>query len=137
MCLCKDKNGYRSFRLSKIEEILFLNETSSFNDEEIAHFKKMIKYGPQYIYTSKDEEVEIELTKKGINYFKKYYVYRPIVDRIEGYHYFFNCSIEHLFQYFSRFGAECYVIKPKSLRVRLIMYFKNSYRELNKKEKTI
>ena len=100
-------------------------------------FERMMMYGPQYLYLDNDQEAEVILTKKGQKYFKSFYVYRPVVDRIEGNHYFFKCSIDQLTQYFSRFGSECYVIKPNNLRMRLINYYKEAYRNLVKQEKEL
>lgn len=121
---------YRNFRLSKIKDVIIINEDTSFTAEDKAHFERMIKYGPQYFYSNEEEEAEIILTPKGQNLFRSFYVYRPLVDRIEGDHYFFKCSLDQLFQYFSRFGSECYVIKPQTLKRRLIKYYRNAYEQL-------
>ncbi len=135
--LCKDEKSYRTFRLSKIQDCIVVDKEISFDENDRNHFEKMMKYGPQYLYLDSDEEAEVILTKKGQKYFKNFYVYRPIVDRIEGDHYFFKCSIDQLAQYFSRFGSECYVIRPNNLRLRLINYYKKAYLNLVKKEKDI
>ena len=128
--LCKDKDTYRSFRLSKIQDCIIVDKKASFTEQDIAHFEKMMKYGPQYLYLDDEEETEIILTQKGIKLFRGFYVYRPIVDRVENNHYFFKCSLDQLAQYFSRFGAECYVVKPIKLRKWLIKYYKTAYEKL-------
>lgn len=128
--LCKDGGYCRAFRLSKIQDCQIADLPVSFTKEDKNQFEKMIKYGPQYFYHSSDTEAEIILTKKGQKLFNSLYVYRPIPDKIEEDHYFFNCSSDQLFQYFSRFGSECYVLKPRKLKNQLIDYYHKSYRNL-------
>lgn len=135
--LCKDEKSYRTFRLSKIQDCIITDKEAVFDEKDRSHFERMMMYGPQYLYLDNDQEAEVILTKKGQKYFKSFYVYRPVVDRIEGNHYFFKCSIDQLTQYFSRFGSECYVIKPNNLRMRLINYYKEAYRNLVKQEKEL
>lgn len=68
--------------------------------------EKMVKYGPQYNYEGKQKTVHSRLTKRGVVFFSTFYVLRPILDKIEGLGYYFNCSNEQVFQYFTCFGKE-------------------------------
>ena len=125
--LCKEENYCHSFRLSKIKDVIIRDERTDFSEKDLLLFERMKKYGPQYSYQSDESEAEIILTPKGQKYFRNLYVYRPIVDRIEEDHYFFHCSLDQLEQYFSRFGSECYIVKPLRLRRYLIRFYKKAY----------
>lgn len=128
--LYKEGGDCRSFRLSKIKDIIELDSPAVFDEVDQDVFRRLAEYGPQYSYSRHPFETEIVLTEKGQSLFKKLYVYRPKVERIEDNHYFFRCSLDQLEQYFRRFGAECQVIKPETLRQRLIAYYKKAYQSL-------
>lgn len=76
----------------------------------------MLAYGPQFRYGKNESEVRIQLSRKGMELFKKMYVHRPIPLRIENNDYFFECSYNQIIQYFARFGKEAYVVYPQSVR---------------------
>ena len=133
--LCKEENCCHSFRLSKIKDVILVDEKADFSEKDLLLFERMKKYGPQYSYQSDESEAEIILTPKGQKYFRSLYVYRPIVDRVEEDHYFFHCSLDQLEQYFSRFGSECYVVKPLRLRRYLIHFHKKAYENYGRQNK--
>ena len=88
--------------------------------------KRMIEYGPQFIYKPYEKEVLIELTTKGIDKYKHMYVHRPIPIKVDNNHYFFHCSHSQIIQYFVRFGAEAKVIYPQSVRDEIISFHKKA-----------
>lgn len=133
--LCKEENCCHSFRLSKIKDVILVDEKADFSEKDLLLFERMKKYGPQYSYQSDESEAEIILTPKGQKYFRSLYVYRPIVDSVEEDHYFFHCSLDQLEQYFSRFGSECYVVKPLRLRRYLIHFHKKAYENYGRQNK--
>lgn len=115
--LCEDENGHvRSYRLSRIDEIIITKEQASIRKENINVYNRMIKYGPQYNFKNEETTIEVLLTKKGIEKFQSFYVYRPTPIKMENNHYFFDCSIQQIQQYFMRFGKDAFVIRPLFLR---------------------
>lgn len=103
-----------SFRLSRINKIIILNEQSSFIEKNIPIFNKMMQYGPQFAY-SDDSEICVRLTDRGKEMFRKIYLHRPKPIRIEEDCYYFDCSRNQVSQYFFRFGKHAYVESPKDL----------------------
>lgn len=103
-------------RLSRIQSVTILQENAVFSPEQKATFAKMLAYGPQFRYGKNESEVRIQLSRKGMELFKKMYVHRPIPLRIENNDYFFECSYNQIIQYFARFGKEAYVVYPQSVR---------------------
>jgi len=103
-------------RLSRIVSVTQLASDAEFTQSQIALFEKMKTYGPQFIYGANDEEVLVELTKKGIEKFKAIYVHRPIPTKVENNYYYFDCSRSQIVQYFVRFGQDARIIYPQHIR---------------------
>ena len=122
--LAGNEKGASPVRLSRIMSVRVLNEEAVFTPEQIEIFEKMVKYGPQFIYNKNDGEAIVELTRKGVEKFRKLYVHRPVPDKVEGNRYYFSCSHFQLFQYFVRFGDDAYVVSPKKLRGDILHYYK-------------
>lgn len=110
------KGKCRPFRLSRIASAFEIDEPASFSDGQKNMFARMTAYAPQYIYSDDEKEAVIELTDEGIKLFKALFVHRPLPTSVDGGVYRFNCSYMQLKQYFSSFGKEAYVRKPKELR---------------------
>ena len=90
-------------------------------------FEDGLERGPRNI-EQREALTKIRLTKKGMSYFKKFYLNRPIPVAIEDENiYVFNTSIDNLFVYFSRFGKEAYVIQPEYLQARMKKFHKKAY----------
>ena len=55
--------------------------------------------------------------------FKKIYLYRPVVDKIDGNLYHFYCSHHQIMHYFKRFGADAMIISPIELAESMKKYY--------------
>lgn len=126
--LTKYKDNCRAFRLSRIDTVLELTDNAVFNDSDRIIFNKMIKYGPQFEYKVEEKEAKVRLTETGKNLYRRYYVHRPIADRIDGNDYYFSCSHKHLLSYFIRFGKEAFVMEPLELKKQIYKYYKDSFK---------
>lgn len=122
----KQKESCRSIKLSKITSVTILNQSSTFNEDDIRLFQKMLKYGVQFFYDNNEEEIVVKLSPRGQKLFHKIYVHRPIPTKIENDIFYFNCSYTQILQYFSRFGGDVEIISPESIR-KNIFDFHNSY----------
>lgn len=132
--LACDKEKVYSFRISRIENIIVLNENGFFDDKDKEKFSKMIKYGPQFA-DFVDDEICVRLTNYGKTMFEKMYVHRPIPVRVEEDRYYFDCSSNQVLQYFFRFGKHAYIESPKSLTDEIQYMFRSANRLYSKEEK--
>ena len=76
-----------------------------------------------------EEEIIIKLTPRGQKLFQKLYVYRPIVESIDGDIYTFKCSYSQIIQYFQRFGSNAIIVSPKSLGETFRNFFYYAHKE--------
>ena len=128
-----------SFRVGRLRKLVILNEQSSFNKRNIPIFEKMIKFGPQFAYEVKEPEIEIKvlLTERGKEMYKSMYLHRPRYTKIDGDHYYFDCSRSQAYQYFSRFGRNAIIESPKTLTTDIHKFYaiaNKAYNKLNKNE---
>ena len=126
-----------SFRISRMHNVVVLNEPRELSKEFLPLFDKMDKYGPQFAYKTDeiDNEIIIKLTERGQRMYKTFYLHRPKCSKIEDDNYYFNCSIAQASIYFSRFGRHALVISPKSLANELFNFHSSAlkaYRRFNK-----
>ncbi|MGM9858313.1 MAG: WYL domain-containing protein [Bacilli bacterium] len=115
-----------SLHLYKCAKIIKTKNRFSLTEDEILKFDEMLEYGPRNI-ERRNAITKILLTKKGIKIYKKFYLNRPIPETIEGNVYTFNCSVEELFVYFSRFGNDAIILEPIYLRNQMINFHKKGY----------
>jgi len=116
--LLADYNSFPfSFRMGRIRNVTVLNEPRQFTERNISIFEKMTVYGPQFSYevSNPTNEIVVELTERGKKMYRSMYLHRPQYIKVEGDRYYFECSIQQAYQYFSRFGRNAMVISPKSL----------------------
>lgn len=114
-----------SFRVGRLRKIVILNNPRSFKENNIEIFNKMIKYGPQFAYDNRKTygEIQVSLTERGKQMYQSMYLHRPSYSKIENDIYYFDCSNEQAFQYFSRFGHNALVIKPEDLKDKLRKFY--------------
>jgi hypothetical protein len=113
-------------RLSRIVSVRQLTAHAEFTAEQEYILKKMLKYGPQFLYTPYEKEALVELTERGIDKFKKIYIHRPVPYKVEGNKYYFECSHTQIKQYFVRFGEDAKVIYPKKLKEEVISFHRKA-----------
>lgn len=118
--------GCNPVRLSRIFSVTQLPSDAEFTENQIEIFGKMKTYGPQFIYGAYDGEVLVELTAKGADKFKRFYVHRPVPVRTENNFYYFNCSHSQIVQYFIRFGEDAEIIYPASVRNKIYNFHRNA-----------
>lgn len=122
-------------RLSRIVGVTQLAADAVFTEQQRLLAEKMIKYGPQFIYRTDEEEVLVELTERGLDKYKKIYVHRPIPVKIEGNLYYFQCSYSQIVQYFVRFGGDAKIIYPQSVRNEICSFHRRALSAYNKQDK--
>lgn len=121
--LAYTENKSITVRLAKIESVVLTPTKSFIPNDCCQNFERQIACGVQYpIYNSDKEEIKVELTKNGQELFKKIYLYRPIVTKIEGDVYTFNCSANQVLYYFQRFGDSATILSPKKLGIAMRNY---------------
>lgn len=125
--LAHDGKTCLPLRLSRILSATILPKTASFEEVDIAVFEKMLKYGPQFICRPYEEEIKVELTEKGIQRFKKFYVHRPNPTTVEGNVYTFHCAQSQVVAYFERFGSEAYILSPLRAQKEVRGFFRRGY----------
>lgn len=131
--LSQSTDGSRVFstRLSRIISATELNKKTAITQSNKKILDNMIKFGPQFRYNRNEKGAIVKLTEDGIRKFSRIYIQRPVPDKTDGDLYYFSCSQEQLFQYFSRFGGDAVIISPPQLRDRLIEYHKNAIEKLS------
>ena len=137
--LCKYNNYPYSFRMGRIRQIKVLNESRDLTQPIIDVFNRMAKYGPQYSYEVKKPHVpiKVKLTERGQNMYKMMYLHRPQYEKVEGDIFYFDCSRQQAFQYFSRLGANAIVLEPADLRDDLLRFFQNASRRYHQARKPL
>lgn len=132
--LTEYKQKAYSFRLSRMKEVVILNEVCEFSEEIVASLEKMKVCGPQFAI-NEEGEICVELTEHGQQMFKKMYLHRPTPIRIENNFYYFDCSSNQIYQYFFRFGNHAYVVYPKELRTSMEEGYHNALRVYQRKKR--
>ncbi len=117
-------NKNRTFRLAKIRTVSLLLSKSEIPLENVGMFDRQILCGAQYpIYSTDNEPIKVQLSKKGVDLFNRIYLYRPTPISIEGDVYTFNCSANQALYYFERFGSEALILSPKKLGIFMRNYY--------------
>lgn len=124
--IAKQNSEIKAFRLSRIVSVTPLMKSCSFQDDEIELSKKMMTYGPQFLYQNHEEPVIIRLTEKGERIYKHHYIHRPPYVYKEKNFYTFYCSHDQILNYFKRFGKEAYIITPKYLQSEIYKFYKSA-----------
>ena len=128
--LFKHCNACKSIKLSKIQSAVVLDKKADLGEQDIQLFKRMLEYGPQFLYQFNEQDVVVRLTQRGLQLFHKIYVHRPIPCEVKGDTMMFKCSYAQIIQYFSRFGGDVEIISPLEIK-QAIFGFHNSYVKKN------
>lgn len=128
-----------TYNVINLYKLVDLRISRSFKDESSSSLKEKInndldKNDPQFI-NSPIIKCKIKLTNKGKKMFTKIFINRPKVIKIEDDIYYFETSINQLFQYFSRFGNEALVLDNEKLTNRLFNFYYFGYKNIKKNEK--
>lgn len=108
------KDTPKSIHIYKIKNIFITNIAFKLSVNEETLLATIINLGIQYPFKNICK-AEIELSNKGIKMYAAKYLNRPKAIKIEGNHYFFECSFDQLVIYFMSFGSFIKVISPKYL----------------------
>lgn len=125
-----------SFRISRLEKVIALNEVRSFKEGMEGIFDKMIAYGPQFAF-EKEREICVRLEPYGRLMFEKVYLHRPKPIRVEGDRYYFDCSDNQIIQYFFRFGKFAYIETPVQLREEMLKRYRMAARAYTGKSRSL
>lgn len=128
-----------SYNVVNLYKLTDLRMSRSFRDELTKEIKDKIdndldKNDPQYI-NSPIINCQIKLTKKGKKMFTKIFINRPKPYKIEDDVYYFEVSINQLFQYFSRFGSDALVLDNEKLSNRLRNFYYFGYKNIVRNKK--
>lgn len=128
-----------TYNVINLYKLVDLRISRNFKDELSSSLNEKIngdldKNDPQFI-NSPIIKCKIKLTKKGQKMFTKIFINRPKPLKIEDDIYYFECSINQLFQYFSRFGSEALVLDNEKLTNRLFKFYYFGYKNIKKYQK--
>lgn len=127
------KNGEweaKSYRLNRINDLRLGNNRIPLPSEIKSNLDKMIYYAPQHAI-NQQREICVRLSETGAKLMNRIYRGRPKIDRKvkdgNNYFYYFICSEEQVFWYFSRFeGKDAEIIYPEDCRNRMIEFHKKT-----------
>ena len=131
-----DKNNKRqilSRKLYKIDEVIILNEDVTFSDEEEILLTKTMKYGAQFPI-NQIGEIKLELTKRGEQFYNKFYLNRPPYIEKNNNVYTFDCSFSQLEFYFFKFGEDVKILSPENLKNRFSKKYYDALQRYQKKK---
>ena len=128
-----------TYNVINLYKLVDLRISRNFKDELRSSLKEKInndldKNDPQFI-NSLIIKCKIKLTKKGKKMFTKIFINRPKPLKIQDDIYYFECSINQLFQYFSRFGSEALVLDNEKLTNRLFNFYYFGYKSIKNMKK--
>lgn len=103
-----------SIHILKIKVAVGMKNTFTFTPEEEKNLNDVYRLGIQFPFKNICK-AEIELNDAGIKLYESKYLNRPDVVKIEGNHYFFECSFDQLHLYFLSFGSKARIISPEYL----------------------
>lgn len=116
----------RAYRLNRIGKLRIGKNFYAIDADIEKRLIKMTQYGPQYAIND-DNEVIVRLTPKGELTYKRVYWGRPQPIKITANgEYYFDCSLDQVYLYFRRFGDDAEIIKPYTLRERIIAFHKDA-----------
>lgn len=121
----------KSINICKIKIAVGMRKTFTFTQDEEKNLSDIYRLGIQFPFKNICK-AEIELDKEGIKLFKSKYLNRPEPIKIEGNHYFFECSFDQLYVYFLSFGSSVKIINPEFLGRRIYksyMGYINNYKK--------
>ena len=128
-----------TYNVINLYKLVDLRISRNFKDELSSSLNEKIngdldKNDPQFI-NSPIIKCKIKLTKKGQKMFTKIFINRPKPLKIEDDIYYFECSINQLFQYFSRFGSDALILDNEKLSNRLFNFYYFGYKNIKKYQK--
>ncbi|MDO4198324.1 MAG: WYL domain-containing protein [Erysipelotrichaceae bacterium] len=127
-----EKGKTRSYHMSRIQNIKIINEKTSFDENTVKTFEKMISNGPQFAYQINENEItRVRLSEYGKQLYKDIYLNRPPYISIEDDVYSFECSLNQIRTYFKRFGKDAVILSPQSM----VEFMKKYHKEAAKKYK--
>lgn len=112
-----------SINILKIKVAVGLKNTFTFSTDEEKNLSDVYRLGIQFPFKNICK-AEVELNDAGIKLYKSKYLNRPDVVKIEGNHYFFECSFAQLLLYFLSYGSKARIIKPEYLAKSIYKSYK-------------
>lgn len=112
-----------SIHILKIKVVVGLKTSFSFTPKEEKNLNEVYHLGIQFPFKNICK-AEIKLNEAGIKLYESKYLNRPDAVKIEGDHYFFECSFDQLNFYFQSFGNKAKIITPDYLAKEIYKSYK-------------
>lgn len=124
----KNDNCFISFKLSKVKNIVELNDTFTLEKSEITKVNKILKHGIQYA-TSNTITIKCRLTKEGHRLFNNLNINLPNFNYDEENDIVsFECTKNHFYTHFKSFGKNIVVLEPSDIKDSLKSFYYDSYK---------
>lgn len=120
-----------SIHILKIKIAVVLKNTFDFTEEETKMLSDVYRLGIQFPFKNICK-AEIEFNEDGLKLYKSKYLNRPDIIKVEGNHYFFECSFDQLLLYFLSFGSKVKIISPEYLAKSIYKSYKGYTNEYEK-----
>lgn len=128
----KSEEHISSFRLSRLQDVRIISSdysrSGSLTKAEIKEIEDRIAKNQVQFLVGENEECVVAFTQEGKEYYRQIQYMRPPLSFIddEG-HYHFECTSFQAFQYFYRFGNRAKILKPDSLREKLLKEYQKAF----------
>ncbi len=130
LCVDTAQRLLRTFRISRIRALYTSNTKFEPDEKALKELQEIAARNPQS--ASKNVEIKVQLTDRGIEKFKVIVKNRPDVLRREGNIYYFNWPKGALMDYFRRFGYDAVILSPKSCHESMRTFYARSFDKYNK-----
>lgn len=124
--LCHGHDYYKdhTFRISRLRNVFVTSDTFTKDKKIEARLTEMGIRRPHS--ASPDIHAVVLMTERGKDMYRMIVKNRPALSKAEGDKYHFDWPEMQLEDYFRRFGKEAIVIRPKSLKQKLIKYYEDA-----------
>jgi len=120
-----------SIHILKIKVAVSMKTTFHFSPDEEENLNNIYRLGIQFPFKNICK-AHVELDENGIKLYESKYLNRPNATKIEGNHYFFECSFDQLLFYFLSFGSKAKIISPEYLALSIYKNYKSYIEDFEK-----
>lgn len=124
--LCHSPIDYKdhTYRISRLRNVFVTSDNFYVDEKTLERLTRKGARSPHSV--AADIHAVVRMTERGKQMYRMIVKNRPAVAQIKGDKYLFDWPEMQLEDYFRRFGKEAVVISPKSLKRRLINYYKEA-----------
>lgn len=120
-----------SIKLSSIKQVISLNKTFVYDNNEINEFKEKLLNGAEWI-NGDYEKIEVLFTDYGLKLYEALYKDRPNYISIKDNLLTFFTNGKALTNYLKPFGRHAKIISPETLNDSLLSFYEKAYNNLKK-----